>query len=492
MKYNNVSKLAKNVFNLKSTELQALCDIWNEKKGELEQSNEYQEFIKKLQREWAIETGIIERLYTWDRGVTELLIEQGIDSSLISHKGGLLKDEAENVKILIDDQYNIVEGLFSYVKGEQPLNEHFIRSIHAEFTKNQETTIALTSDGKKVPVKLLKGEYKKQENNPRRPDGEMHFYCPPELVRDEMENLVKWYAELEDEVPPEILSAWLHHRFTQIHPFQDGNGRVARALATLVFLRKGLFPLVIRDQERREYIEALESADEGKLEFLIKLFVKRQRDAILSAMEIQKQVEQSKHSEQIISTAITALKNKYKAQRDKLNDVYIIAKALHNNAVGELDKIGNVIDKQLQDISLPGKKFFANTFSALNDDLKSHYYHYEIIQIANKFDYFANFDNYKSYIRLIIQTEKRFEFIISFHGYGQSNNGIMAATSFTSQRIPKDEPTATELVNVQPGSPDLFQFNYAETQDNTLKRFHDWLESTITVAMAEWNKSINL
>ena len=43
---------------------------------------------------------------------------------------------------------------------------------------------------------------------------------------------------------PEVEAAWLHHRFGQIHPFQDGNGRVARALATMIFLRAGFVPLV--------------------------------------------------------------------------------------------------------------------------------------------------------------------------------------------------------------------------------------------------------
>ena len=52
--------------------------MWQEKKIALEEDGAYKEFIKKLQREWAIETGIIERLYSWDRGVTEVLIEQGI------------------------------------------------------------------------------------------------------------------------------------------------------------------------------------------------------------------------------------------------------------------------------------------------------------------------------------------------------------------------------------------------------------------------------
>ena len=52
----------------------------------------------------------------------------------------------------------------------------------------------------------------------------------------------KWTAELHrnhHDVAPEVEAAWLHHRFTQIHPFQDGNGRIARALATLIFV-KGL------------------------------------------------------------------------------------------------------------------------------------------------------------------------------------------------------------------------------------------------------------
>ncbi len=91
----------------------------------------------------------------------------------------------------------------------------------------------------------------------------MHAYCPPELTRDEMESLVCMYRETEPTYSPEVKSAWLHHRFTQIHPFQDGNGRVARALASLVFLREGLFPLVVRESDRKEYIGALEEADAG-------------------------------------------------------------------------------------------------------------------------------------------------------------------------------------------------------------------------------------
>jgi len=53
-----------------------------------------------------------------------------------------------------------------------------------------------------------------------------------------MQCLIEWYREHENRLSVEVRAAWLqHHRFTWIHPFQDGNGRVARALASLVFLK---------------------------------------------------------------------------------------------------------------------------------------------------------------------------------------------------------------------------------------------------------------
>jgi Fic family protein len=51
-----------------------------------------------------------------------------------------------------------------------------------------------------------------------------------------------------------VQAAWLHHRFTQIHPFADGNGQVARAIASLVFIEAGWFPLILkRDELDRVY-----------------------------------------------------------------------------------------------------------------------------------------------------------------------------------------------------------------------------------------------
>ena len=57
---------------LEDPELAALSAVWTEQKSGLEG---LEQFTERLKREWAIETGLIERLYDLDRGVTELLIE---------------------------------------------------------------------------------------------------------------------------------------------------------------------------------------------------------------------------------------------------------------------------------------------------------------------------------------------------------------------------------------------------------------------------------
>ena len=66
-----------------SEELPALARMWQNVRGELD-PGQVHDFNERLKREWAIETGIIERLYILDRGTAQLLIEQGIDASLIA------------------------------------------------------------------------------------------------------------------------------------------------------------------------------------------------------------------------------------------------------------------------------------------------------------------------------------------------------------------------------------------------------------------------
>jgi len=93
-------------------------------------------------------------------------------------------------------------------------------------------------------------------------------YVPPEHVQSEMERLVELYGGTE-QLHPIVAAAWLHHRFIRVHPFQDGNGRVARALVLLVLLRKDYAPLVVDRRRRDEYLHALGLANVADLAPLV-------------------------------------------------------------------------------------------------------------------------------------------------------------------------------------------------------------------------------
>ena len=118
-----------------------------------------------------------------------------------------------------------------------------IHELHAILTRHQDQTLAVDQFGSVMKSHSLKGRFKEQPNNPSRPDGSLHEYCPPLHVHQRWKIFSMAFGLRSED--PIIVAAWLHHRFTQIHPYQDGNGRVARAITTLVLLRSELLPPVI-------------------------------------------------------------------------------------------------------------------------------------------------------------------------------------------------------------------------------------------------------
>ncbi|MDE2752340.1 MAG: Fic family protein [Gemmatimonadota bacterium] len=270
---------------LVDSDLHQVADYCRENREELGAEGAIADFNERLKREWAIETGLIERVYTLTRGTTEVLIEHGLREELIP-SSATDRDPAL-VFDMIQDHAAAVDGLFDFVKQRRRLSTSYVKELHAVLLANQETASARDVFGRRVEMPLTRGDYKQRPNNPVRSDGLVHEYCPPEQVASEMDRLLAMHLEHEDrKVAPEVEAAWLHHRFVQIHPFQDGNGRVARALATLVVIRAGWFPLVVTDARRPDYIDALELADAGNLRPLVRLFAAIQRRAFEDAIRI--------------------------------------------------------------------------------------------------------------------------------------------------------------------------------------------------------------
>ena len=482
MAYQFIEHLPSNAEELASVELRALTTVWNDKKNSLIETNLYQNFIANLNKEWAIETGLIERLYHWDRGVTEVLIEQGIDSAIIAHQGRVQRDTAEQIKSLIDDQLGIVEGLFSYVKREQPLTEHFIRNLHAKFTTHQDTAAGFSIDGKRVHIPLEKGVYKVRPNNPRRPDGVLHHYCPPEQTKNEMENLLKWYREIEYQCAPEVLAAWLHHRFVQIHPFQDGNGRVARALASLVFLQNNIFPLVIRNLERDQYIDALEKADFGDLTDLVDLFVERQRSSILNALSLEQKVRQKYFSENVWPSVAAYVNNDNESASEKTKIVQNYSSKIVTIINKEIKNFEMYLERRLSVLQTTDPSICKMNISSSNSNTSDKYSLYnQIVEVANSFDYSVEFLDFEDWMKLSITNKEYFAYILSLHWFGDQESGIMVVSALTVAGTSNNSGNVVPL-NVQSATRDLFQFNYAESIDSIEFRFNTWLSESVEIA----------
>ena len=463
--------------DLADRELAALSSVWVEQRAELSESSVMSEFVARLKREWAIETGLIERLYTLDRGITQLMIEQGVDAALIPHRSN---EEPESTVAIIGDQQDAIESVFSFVNGGRTLSTSYVKELHSLFTRNQPTAEGRDQFGNTVQIPLIRGDYKQQANNPTRPDGTMHVYCPPEHVAAEMDRLVDMHAQHGD-AAPEVEAAWLHHRFTQIHPFQDGNGRIARALATLIFVKANWLPLVVRDRDRKDYLSALEAADDGDLRPLVTFFSKLQRKRFINALGIASDLETRVR----VEARIQAIRQRLAVRRSKLEIEWKAAISnavrLHKVAGERLEEICSMLEEALS--SDGGFTFFVD--QEFNEGDRSYWFQSQIVSTAKYLDYYANTKHYRSWLRLVMRDGSHAQMLISFHCIGFQFQGVLACSATWFRRVPTDDG-GYETEGASALSDETFQINYKEPLAELEPRFKDWLEIALERGLARW------
>jgi len=140
-----------------------------------------------------------------------------------------------------------IEYVESLANEERRLTEADILTLHQIITKD-------------VAEEEEVGRYRKGEV---RIQGSKHVPPPAYDVPMLMEDLVKVINDNPDDYTTVELAAITLHRFVYIHPFNDGNGRVARLLTNLVLMRKRYLPIVIPKIDRAKYLRCLERADAG-------------------------------------------------------------------------------------------------------------------------------------------------------------------------------------------------------------------------------------
>ena len=460
--------LPDNRSELTSGELDALYLVWEEQRAALSQGNIAAEFNQRLQREWSIETGIIEDLYKLDRGTTQVLIERGIDASLIPHDA-TDKDPVLVARIL-QDHVEVLEGMFAFVKEERTLTAGYTKELHAALLRHQETFTVVDQFGTVLAKPLGKGCYKTSPNNPTKPDGSIHEYCPPEQVASEMDRMVALHQEhMNKGIQPEVEAVWLHHTFTQIHPFEDGNGRVARAIATLVFLEAGWFPLVVSRGDRPKYIEALEVADQGNLSPLISLFTQIQKRSLAQAVQGASQLQQPATVDEAVAAVRASLVAKGQIIPKEWNRAKDTLKSLLEAASQRLNEVAEKLRTEIGSVR-PGFVFVVDVGRG-QDPISQ--------EIATQLKYVASLGDLHQWVQLTLKTDRAVALVVSFHGLGSHFHGMLAVSAFL---YGGSQPVAAV--------DDFFQINYKEDAGKAAARFQPWLEAAIVKGLALWRQQL--
>lgn len=139
------------------------------------------------------------------------------------------------------------EEVFNWIFDiNKKINSEFIIEVHKRLlNKIDSRTGYRTQD-----IRVLKANFKA---------------TPAPYVKTDMDLLLKWYDSKKDKLHPLALAIIFHHKFEKIHPFMDGNGRTGRMLMNYILLRNKYPPLILRNKNRKEYLDNLRQADKTEL-----------------------------------------------------------------------------------------------------------------------------------------------------------------------------------------------------------------------------------
>lgn len=158
-----------------------------------------------------------------------------------------------------------VDMVNDWAKGkERPLSESDIRELNNIILVRPYYSPARTQDGTRK--RIVPGKYKELPNHVLLPNGKIFRYAEPHEVPLKMQTLVDWYNTETVELHPLLVAAKFHHDFVLIHPFGDGNGRVARLIMNYHLLKNNYPPVVIKSVDKTNYLNALSKADAGDIE----------------------------------------------------------------------------------------------------------------------------------------------------------------------------------------------------------------------------------
>ncbi len=183
----------------------------------------------------------------------------------VSEVRGIIREDrwpARRSKEEVSETYGVAEAVEFIRKTSEHVSLELIEKLHMIVFRNSKA-FAGRFRPKGVEVAVVGG------------GRIIHRGAPQKQVKKLLKELVKWYDKSKGKYHPIVLAAVVHNQFENIHPFQDGNGRVGRLLLNNILLRHGMPPVNIELKNRGEYYAALQAyEDEGSLRPTIELMLK--------------------------------------------------------------------------------------------------------------------------------------------------------------------------------------------------------------------------
>ncbi len=453
----------------------------------------FQEARRRSLRRHAIETGIIERLYDVDWGVTEALVAEGITADAVARAND--GSVSEDVLELIRSQYDALQFLAQEAREGRDVSISLIKELHVALTRRQPTYTATGPDGRIFKATLHHGQWKKQANHVTRPDGSMLHYTPPEQVAPQMDRLVELYHEIEGK-DPIVRATWLHHRFVRIHPFEDGNGRVARCLTLLGLLKCDLAPLVVDRRERDRYLRSLDRANEGDLRPLARFFAELEIVALRS--ELERPVEVG--ATELAGGALSVLE----ASVDRLRQLQgetgapERAKKIAALAGNVHDRVGVWLGDMAQKFGVVLKggvdpQAHSSIQAAAPPDERARFWRRQAIRTARSVDFFANLQDGVWWTRLrIAALGQELRYLVFLQKVGRGETGVLTMTVYaeivSSEGEEETRQEAEPLVISTPT--ESVTWTYTDAPDARWTSVVEILDTTLAAALHRFTSGL--
>ena len=479
--------------------LASMATAWAELKTSMavESGSAPDEFYAQLRREWAIETGVLEGLYTLDRGTTKTLIDKGFERDLIEHTATDL--EPGRLLRILEDHQDASEMVDFAVREQRPMSTLIVTELHKIITRNQEAVAARNTLGQLVMATPLQGRWKIHPNTIPGADGVTIETCPPEQVASQIDDLLG-YLELEEQEKTDvgIVAAWFHHQFSKIHPFQDGNGRVVRALTNYLFLKHGLFPAVVTRDDRDTYLYCLGEADQGNLEYLVHFFGIKQINAIKQVLSIHRGLGETEGTNMVRDLArgiVLRDQDRREKERQQLRQVDDVLHRLSAIAQEHIQQeLQSFVEEMRTGDFSPGLPRVTRGGSF---GFTGHFYRDQVRDMARQAKEWANFNEQAWWVRaIVIEKITRLRFLLSFHHIGRDLTGIAEVTAlgeWTYQALADPQPTDEQLQLKGPDNRQIkcmpegsFTVTWVDDPDQLATRFRSWLTACLVVALRDW------